>query len=801
MGGDPMGYVVGSAEVELVPSAKGFDEKANLLLGNLHVKVQLDADTLALREELASISDAHVKVKLDTDTLGVRDDLASIPDARVKVKLDIDTLGVRADLATIPDAHVKVKADTLLAEAEIDEVARPREAKIDVSAPGAAPTGSALGGILTTVLALGPALIPLAGGLTAMTFGLAAMAGAAGLGGVALFAAVAGAIALDKAFTSKLMPSVNGLKKVFDGFVSTNFTALMDPLVVAIHLVSTLLPSLTPLVRAASDAIVGLLKPLQALVDDGTFSKWATQIATLVGPAITGFGKIIGNLTLGLGQMLAAYAPFGKTVLAGLVSLTGQFAKIGQSPEFKQFVTWSIAQVPLVSDVLHNLLSVASGLLQVLAPWGQFVLSFIDALLGGSKGMEFFNTSLLNLQKSMPQFVSVVSGMLTHVTGVILQALPTIVSALVSILGGVADALAKALPKFVPALATGLTKLVQALLSALPALTPPLLRLMDGLIAGLTAPVSQKLIPDLITGVGKSIAANAPAIGAALAALGPIFIQAGQNIWTDGWAKIFSDWGKSIGTWFNTTLPALINGALSGIGQWLLQAGQNLLTGLVQGIVIGVALVRDLIFTWPGQFGAWLARVVPTFLDGGAKAIEGLGRGIQTAWNAVGAWFAALPGRIGAFFHDAPGWLAIHGAQILTGLGNGIINGYRAVSSWFASLPSRIAAFGAGINSPSTVMMEIGGFMGQGLQIGLVSSLHDAMDAGNALMAARAKDLTVSATAAVQTQLDATSLTGAGNNALQQIIAILTQLLGKTPSAQDIASAQRVLSRAGGQTV
>lgn len=842
-----MGYVVGSAEVELVPSAEGFDEKANALLGDLHVTVKLDADMLKLREELASIQDAHVKVKADTDLLGVRAELASIQDAHVQVKADVDTLGVRAELASIRDAHVKVKADTALAELEIDEVARERDAKINVSAPGAGPAQGALGGILTTVLALAPALIPLAGGLTAIALGLAAVTAAAGIGVGALAGVTIAALTVDKSLRDKLDPSLDKLEKSFDRFVGKNTGAILKPLQDGIHLVSSLLPSLTPLVRAASTAVDGLLKPLQALVDNGTFSRWASQIATLVGPAVSGFGKIVGNLTLGLGQMLAAYAPFGKTVLAGLVSMTGTFAKIGQSPEFKAFVAWSIAQVPLVTDVLHNLLGVAGGLLQVLAPWGQFVLSFIDALLGGAKGMSFFNDSLTNLQNHMPQFVSMVSGALTHIVQVVGAALPTIATALGGILGGVADAIAKALPKALPAIVIGLTKLVGALLAALPALTPPLIRLVDGLLSGLLQPVSQKLIPSLITNIGKSIIANGPAIGAALAALGPIFAKAGVDLWTNAWQKTFDGWGKNISHWFNTDLPSFINQALANIGQWLIQAGQNLLTGLVQGIVIGLALVRDLLFTWPAQFGSWLVRVVPTFLTGGQHAIEGLGRGIQTAWNAVGAWFAALPGRIGAFFAGAPQWLATRGIQVLTGLGNGITSGYKGVSSWFQSLPSRIAAFGAGaigwlnsvghnivqgllnglsgawgavnsfvqnaisaipasirkilgIQSPSTVMAEIGGFMGQGLQVGLVGSLHDAMDAATTTLTSRTSDLALHATAAVQSQLDASMFGASGNDALQRIIAVLTQLLDKTPAARDLAAALRVANRTGGVT-
>jgi hypothetical protein len=60
-----MTYVVGSAEIEVVPSMKGFHEKLDAETRDLSAGLQLDPDIAGLKAQLKEIGDVKVKVDLD----------------------------------------------------------------------------------------------------------------------------------------------------------------------------------------------------------------------------------------------------------------------------------------------------------------------------------------------------------------------------------------------------------------------------------------------------------------------------------------------------------------------------------------------------------------------------------------------------------------------------------------------------------------------------------------------------------------------------------------------------------------
>lgn len=115
--------------------------------------------------------------------------------------------------------------------------------------------------------------------------------------------------------------------------------------------------------------------------------------------------------------------------------------------------------------------------------------------------------------------------------------------------------------------------------------------------------------------------------------------------------------------------------------------------------------------------GAWngIVSAVSSAITNVVSAIVSGGSQIMAE---VGSW----PGKIQSFFADAGSWLIAAGQQIVQGLINGIswmIDSAVAKAKELASSVKNAVTGFLGIHSPSTVMADIGGFIGDGLINGM----------------------------------------------------------------------------------
>lgn len=652
---------MGSAEVELVPTAQGFDAKASALIGELHADVRLDADVLGLRRQVAEITDLKVGVEAELHDL--------------VAKAEIEKLTGEKRFHLIPELVSGV------VNAELDIMTRPRTIEItpvkmpevDLNGPataaediGASGNGGPAGiiALATAITMLVTALVPVAGVTTAAALGIGGLVLAGG-GAVGVFAGVvAAALATDKAFQDSLMPSLNGLKGAFDDFVNQNSAALLAPLQAGMQLLAQILPALTPLLQAGSQALLALIKPLQDAVSSGAFSKFIEQLTPLVGPAVSALGQIFGNLTEGLVKMMLAFAPFGQVVLNGLVGLSKAFASFTSTQAFKDFMADVTKEAPTVGQFFVSLLNVVGPLLPILSQLGT-----------------------------------------------------------------------QALAEMIPELGS-IGPLLQALIPLFAAMTPVVIDI---------AKVMTVLVQILMTYV-------IPAIGAVV----------GVVVGFIGWIKGWMDW-----------LVALAHGNEEAVAQ-------------VSGV-------------WDGLMGFFAG--VGAFFAG---IWNGLVTGVSNMVNQVGAWFGSLPGRIMNAFAGAGSWLLDTGQQIVNGLWNGVRGMWNGFMGWLNgminSIPKAVRDV-LGIASPSKVMAEIGGFIGQGLQQGMEGSIGTAMDSARSLVGAGVSKLSTSAVATVQAQIDAAGSFGTAaatsSTLLQQLVTLITALLNKTATPDEIARANRLLGRTG----
>jgi hypothetical protein len=179
--------------------------------------------------------------------------------------------------------------------------------------------------------------------------------------------------------------------------------------------------------------------------------------------------------------------------------------------------------------------------------------------------------------------------------------------------------------------------------------------------------------------------------------------QEAQDIWkllsdflTGRWGRLWDDLlrilSDSIGNLtghlgsFFGGLPGLIWGWCKDAGSWLLGIGQNLIVGLYNGTI------------------GW-------------------------AYKLIGSWFVNLGGLIWDWCKGAPTWLEGIGENLIIGMMNGIGKMGSAMWNWVKNFAQNYIINPVedffDIGSPSRLMAEYGGYVGQGFINGLASKTAD----------------------------------------------------------------------------
>lgn len=153
-------------------------------------------------------------------------------------------------------------------------------------------------------------------------------------------------------------------------------------------------------------------------------------------------------------------------------------------------------------------------------------------------------------------------------------------------------------------------------------------------------------------------------------------------------------WGESVGS----ALASVVNTVVS-VGTM---------------IVDGWRMIFDGIFSLADS--AWTQ--IKTAFDGGLLGILGL----ILNWSPIGAFYSAFAAVLSWFGIDLPARFTEFGSNIIQGLWNGLQAKFEAVRTWLAEKAATLKNTFAGvmdIHSPSRVFRRFGGWMMEGLQIGI----------------------------------------------------------------------------------
>lgn len=561
-------------------------------------------------------------------------------------------------------------------------------------------------------------LVAIAGPLAAGVSGLAAafVALAVGIGG----AIAGGLLALGPAL-SALALGVTSLTIAFTG-LSKQQQAVFGPLKDLFDEVRTSVQG--ALFKNAGDqvnSLVTALRPLGGLLTTlaGVFSSWATDVLAAIGPggALSGsfdtLGKSLPNLlrtTLdtisglagGLTGLFAGATPGAQRLFDGISAVAAQFSAWANSVEGQQAINTFMQQAV---DLLNTLWDIATEVGTTLKNlWNLGGADAAKVILEGVVGVfEDLNKAMSTPEgrQAVMEFfyngVQVIRGL-----GPVLQQIINLFQSLDNrltrlqfqeFLNGVTSAIA-GIVSFV--------RWTQDILNALGRFGNRVKEVAQGVGAFAVSAVgaAARFKAGLTTAFNSVMGVIRTLVTRILSLRSPMTIAAesGQRLR----AQIISA--------FNS-LSASVTKAVASVIAWL----KNLASAA--GNAAGQA-VRALL-NLAGQAGAALGRFVGAIRNGISNALSTLGRFAGQAVSAI----SGLAGRFGAL-----------GGDIMRGLYNGIVGTAGRVISYVEGVADRLAsAFSRvlGMASPSRLFAKFGGYIIDGLVIGMRRQERDAERAGD----------------------------------------------------------------------
>ncbi|WP_289008956.1 NlpC/P60 family protein [uncultured Thermomonospora sp.] len=295
----------------------------------------------------------------------------------------------------------------------------------------------------------------------------------------------------------QLAAAWQSLTDVFEEWNKALQPAVLPVLIKGITLLKNLLPLLTPVVKGAAQGLGQLLDAANAAAKSPFWTQFADFLGQTAGPAIAGFGKLLGSLMTGLAAMAQAWAPVGFAFLEVLQIVTDRFAAammgLANSPAFQAFIDQFVSLVPLMADTLSAIGGLFSSIFAGLAP----------AIAGSLELLRGFATALGDMFRGLgPAFGQVFNALGPAVTSVM--------SALVPVVVQLGNALAPLLVQLINGLAPILTALAPILSQVISYLQPVIASLLSGLL-----PVLSSLVPVIglfVQLIGRILVALAPVV-------------------------------------------------------------------------------------------------------------------------------------------------------------------------------------------------------------------------------------------------------------------------------------------------
>jgi hypothetical protein len=160
----------------------------------------------------------------------------------------------------------------------------------------------------------------------------------------------------------------------------------------------------------------------------------------------------------------------------------------------------------------------------------------------------------------------------------------------------------------------------------------------------------------------------------------------------------------------------------AGAVKWLVNAGRNILVGLIRGNVSFWGNVARTVANFISRYLiAPYARAITWLVARGAQILAGLVNGIRSRFNAVTGAIGNVISRVKGAFSNSVKWLFNAGFNVLWGFWNGLRAIWNKVTGWISGIASWIRNHKGPISLDSRLLIPAGRAIMQGFLNGLKS--------------------------------------------------------------------------------
>lgn len=506
-----------------------------------------------------------------------------------------------------------------------------------------------------------------------------------------------------------------------------------------------------------------------AMVDmSDNANKMGTSMESLQN-AYKGFAKgnftMLDNLALGYGGTREEM----QRLLADAEKLTGKKYDISNFADITEAMHAVQTQMGITGTTAEEASTTISGSLNsVKAAWQNLltglgtskdVKGLVDGFVSTVRtGVSNVITSVKTILPRLTEAILLLEQeLLPMIPGIINDLLPLVIEGGITLITGLVDGIVSALPAIADAAIQGIMQLIGAIQTLLPVILNAGMQVLAVLAAGLEANMPQiiQAATDIVIQFAYWIAENLPSIvamgfeiiyslaGALIDAI-PDLLEAVPEIITALVDAIIGSIPRIVEAGFELLISLVQN--LPAIIQNILMAIPNIISSIVDYFKDNWQTIKDSGYSLLTSLVGRLADVIPVCVEGLRTVLSNLVSTITeffspiaekgqellaNMWNGISGWASTLYSNIKGVWNSVIDTMSSIfsldniksiGTNLVEGLWNGISDAGQwirdKISSWCSNVYDWFCGF-FGIHSPSTLMAEMGGFMMEGLNMGL----------------------------------------------------------------------------------
>lgn len=584
---------------------------------------------------------------------------------------------------------------------------------------------------------------------------------------------------------TKALTSMNKLKDTWTGIAKGLETKTIQIFTQSLEIFSSVLTSLTPMFTSVTDAVGRLTASLGQTIKSDSMKAFFDYLNTSAGPMLETITKAVGNFFLGFFNMMVAFGPLAEDTANGFLRMSEGFAewssKLGESAKFQAFVDYVNENMPKIRSIFSDAIQGMINMFAAFAPSSADMMTSLQDMMERFKEWsstlaenQSFQNFINYIKENGPQVVSLIGNITTFLVnlGIALAPVGQTMLGLINRFLEWSSAMMENHP-WVGKLIAAVVVFGGAMLAALPHVI--------GLIAAigtLATPIGTAQA-SILAMAGTFIANTAKMVANTVKSVATIIgrwaLMAAQSAIHA--AKVAASWTLATGAKMVTAVAKMTASAAVFVAKWLLMATKatlhagkvaaawTLSTGAKMATAVAKMIATSAIFVakwvWMGvqalaqaarMAAAWFIALGPVGWVIGtvvalavliianwdkikAKTIEiwnKISSSVKEAWQNVkqktieavaelGKQIAKMPGKVKEF----AGQMLSAGTDLIAGLVKGIASKFGSVKAKISELANLIPAWARkilGIKSPSRVFMAIGGFIGEGMAIGVASS-------------------------------------------------------------------------------